>query len=399
MNYVRLLIIVFFALIPEIICAQEAFLPENILNSPNRNSIILLSISGKKANGEKVRENGTAFFVSPAGFAITVAHVFYKNGKIDIDSERIEPDPEDPTSFVAGRLGSSGRSPVVFDLVSIDRSLDVAVVNLRDPPEPVSYLKVCTNIPDTSTRLYAFGFIAGQALNSLSGFRTGNLTNGRYPVDIPINPGVSGGPIIAPSGAVFAVALGGVREPQYQGYNFVSPFQFLQTALQTAGTSEDCRRSNSGPITVPTDVKRRPNVIVGQRTVLWNGFTKYSISSFSFNNKQIVPWGDMTADFGAAHAPTVPANGPISLFFPYNAPPYQDARNAQAGIIEAPIQNLQDTDDCPRVGTYAYHWFNPTIRKVYCARARDGKGYAKLWFVDIRPDSIFFDWIYQEEVH
>jgi Trypsin-like peptidase domain len=219
--------------------AQEPFDPNRFFNSQDRNAIVHLTINGRTASGAVGSNNGTAFFISHEGFALTTAHLFYRDRDIN-KSENLFKDASKDKTFIEGRIGSVSESPKTFQLVNIYPENDVALIQQRDPLPGIVSLKVCARKPGVGEKLYAFGFTAGENLNPQHGEIGGALINDRYPVSISINPGMSGGPVIDKSGKVFAMAASGPSEPDYQRYNFVRSVQFFGAALQAAKVTEDC---------------------------------------------------------------------------------------------------------------------------------------------------------------
>jgi S1-C subfamily serine protease len=377
--------------------AQAPFDVNEFWNSDDRQALILLIVQGQTAAGISDRNQGTAFFISPDGYALTAAHLFFRGRKRDSQDERLRADKEQ--ALIHGRISSAGAPIWLFELVSIHHVHDLALIRLQDPPKPQKYLKICSSIiPNMGERLFAFGFIAGRGLVAPSGYRLGNLVNDRYPTEIDINPGMSGGPIITSSGRVFGMSLSGVRNPEYQRYNFFLPMQFAHEFIRNSLMNEDC---SPGPVVntetaVESRIVNRTPIILGETTVLFDGFRNYGKSSFSFQKRRIVRWGDESGDIAVSNTqPREPFDPQASFFIPYDAPPYPDNRGSFGGIAEAPIQELINTNDCPSVTNYKYHWFMPEYWTLYCVRTRDGRSYAKISVEDIRSDRISFYWIYQ----
>ena len=315
---------------------------DRFMQSPERKSLVLLIVQGQDTTGKPATNTGTAFFISPRGFALTAAHLFYSHSDPTDASQRLH--AAGGQSLVAGRIGSAGTSAQLFNLVRINPDQDVALVQLLDPPEPTQFLKVCSSTtPSLTEDLAAFGFTAAQSLTAVTGRRIGPLNEARYPTGININPGMSGGPIVTTAGKVFGMAISGVREQQFQGYNFFLPLQFAGELIQSSQVSEDCSPMSSGnsQTSVASRTVARPPLTIGERTVLLDGFTQYAQSSFNFRDRHVVAWGDLTGDIGVSNTQShEPRDPQASLFLPYDAPPYPDARKARGEIARAPHSKL-----------------------------------------------------------
>jgi hypothetical protein len=220
--------------------AQALFNPDTLMDGPDRDKIIFVSVNGKTAGGENVPANaGSGFFISPEGFALTAAHLFYRSRDITKPEGRLT-GAATGQDFIQGRLGSASESPKTFQLVKLFPESDVALIQLLDPSKKTAFFKLCSEKPSYVDQLYGFGFTAGLVLSPQPGTLGGALLNDRYPVSMAINPGMSGGPIISRSGKVFAMAVSGVREPDYERFNFVRSVQFIHPVLEMAKTKEEC---------------------------------------------------------------------------------------------------------------------------------------------------------------
>jgi S1-C subfamily serine protease len=225
----------------------------------SRQALIMLKVAGRDKNGDG--ENyGTAFFVSPRGFALTAAHLFHS------DRDPANRDSRLRNGTIWGKIGSSGVPSTTFELVAFhpDPERDLALIKVVDPPAPTAFLKVCgSREPSTTERLVAFGFSFGQQLRAIKGTRDGGLSGSRYPTSMPINKGDSGAPIITEKGRVFGMALSGVREQQAQGFNYFMPLQFADSLLKDAQVKEDC---TDGAAVAPGEPLRTHATLVGTAT-------------------------------------------------------------------------------------------------------------------------------------
>ncbi len=359
----------------------------DVVHSKARRALIYLQIHYKdKDNPFGSFKYGTAFFITADGYALTSAHLFYENN--DLTQKRLE--PLQNSDFLTGGIGTSGSTNWRFDDLMIeDKDLDLAIIQLRDPPAPTTHLKLCGSEPQNSkAEILACGFAGNNPLACQSGKIIGNNVGKLLQTNASLNPGMSGGPIFSSRGYVIGVITSGLREPGFERLNYALPIQYTLRFVSNARiNSWDC---NPGVFSV-----QKPPLVIGSRTVLSDGWRHYDASSFSFHLQSVGSWVSASGDIAASNIrSTPPLNPEISLFLPYDAPPFPTSQ-AKSGIAEASLENLSSTDDCEKIGTYRHHWFQPEKNKFYCVRTRDGKSYAKIWVADMNDEQIFFDWIYQ----
>ena len=224
---------------------QSKFSLDTFLKNDHKKALILIKVTGQTASGETASNQGTAFFVTNDGFALTAAHLFFKDSVVNSPNNKIF-DPGDGTHLL-GSIGSSGSAPVQFEFMDYDIKLDIALIKLRDPPSPQIALEFCAAVPSIDQDLVALGFAGNSNLVAPQGKRLGDLQQVRYPVYIDINPGMSGGPVISDTGKVFAMSVAGFREDGFQGYNFILPLVFAQLILKEAQITEKCSAENRQP--------------------------------------------------------------------------------------------------------------------------------------------------------
>ncbi len=134
-------------------------------------------------------------------------------------------------------------------------------------------------------------------------------------------------------------------------------------------------------------------------TILFDGFTNYSLAGFNFATAKIVPWGTNQPDLEAANPDSGHAT-PAVLFLENDVPPYTSKEwppgkvPANAGVVRMSQQRLEEVREAPESG-YDVHYFKPEKGGVYCIRTWDGQHFAKIKVTDVGTDRIAFDWVYQ----
>ncbi|TVR04262.1 MAG: PDZ domain-containing protein [Spirochaetaceae bacterium] len=158
---------------------------------------------------------GSGFFIDRRGYLITNYHV--------IESE------VDPTYRGFSRLFV--RLPRAIDrriparVVGYNRIFDIALLKVEiDPSYIFSFTEIRTLEP--GTQIFAIGSPGGLENSITSGIIS--ATGRRFlqlgdamQVDVPVNPGNSGGPVVNREGDLVGVVFAGI--PQFQGVNFAIP--------------------------------------------------------------------------------------------------------------------------------------------------------------------------------
>lgn len=158
---------------------------------------------------------GSGFFIDPRGYLITNYHVI-----------RSEVDPEyEGYSRLFIRLPGSPDTRIPARVVGYDRLFDVALLKTElDAPEVFSFTDIRELEPGSS--VFAIGSPGGLDNSITSGIIS--ATGRRFlqmgdalQIDVPVNPGSSGGPLLTPEGDLVGVIFAGI--PQFQGVNFAVP--------------------------------------------------------------------------------------------------------------------------------------------------------------------------------
>jgi serine protease Do len=166
---------------------------------------------------------GSGFFIDPRGYLITNHHVIAS--EVDTEYEgysrlyiRL---PDDPDERVPARV------------VGYDRIFDIALLKVElDAPYVLSFTDLRSLEP--GRRIIAIGSPGGLENTITSGIIS--ATGRRFlqmgdalQVDVPINPGSSGGPLLDENGNVVAVVFAGIE--QFEGVNFAIPSYWIQPLL------------------------------------------------------------------------------------------------------------------------------------------------------------------------
>lgn len=166
---------------------------------------------------------GSGFFVAPEGYVITNHHVI---------SSEVDPEYEGYSRLFI-RLSDEPAQRVPARVVSYDRVFDIALLKVEvDAPYVFSFSDVRTL--DPGTPIIAIGSPVGLENSISSGIisavgRRFLQLGDTLQIDVPVNPGNSGGPLIDQDGRLIGVVFAGLA--QYQGLNFAIPGFWIQHLL------------------------------------------------------------------------------------------------------------------------------------------------------------------------
>ncbi len=177
----------------------------------------------EKGVGVPDRVIGSGFFIDPRGYLLTNYHV--------IESE-VDPKYEGYSRLFV-RPSDRVEARIPAKVVGYDRIFDLALVKAELTPE---YVFSSAEDPEmkVGSPIMAIGSPAGLENTVTSGIVS--ATGRRFlqmgdavQVDVPVNPGNSGGPLLDSSGQLVGVVFAGIE--QFQGVNFVIPYSWANKVL------------------------------------------------------------------------------------------------------------------------------------------------------------------------
>jgi len=166
---------------------------------------------------------GSGFFISADGYLLTNHHV--------IESE-VEPGTSSSSKLSIRLPGSKGeRLPA--KVVGWDRNLDLALLKVEYKPEFIFSLGTGPD-PIPGQRLQALGSPGGLESTLTEGIVSAVqrplLAVGEVlQIDVAVNPGNSGGPLVDSRGRVVGIVFAGIRD--FQGVNFAIPASLVRKVL------------------------------------------------------------------------------------------------------------------------------------------------------------------------
>jgi len=166
---------------------------------------------------------GSGFFVTADGYLLTNHHV--------IESE-VEPGSS-PSSRLSIRLPGSKGERLPARVVGWDRNLDLALLKVEYKPDFVFSLGTGPD-PIPGQRLQALGSPGGLESTLTEGIVSAVqrplLAVGEVlQIDVAVNPGNSGGPLVDSRGRVVGIVFAGIRD--FQGVNFAIPASLVRKVL------------------------------------------------------------------------------------------------------------------------------------------------------------------------
>ena len=163
---------------------------------------------------------GTAFQVDPDGYYLTNYHV--------IDSE-VDPEYEG-YSRLSIRPSSRPEARIPAKVVGWNRALDLALIKSSEKAGHTFALESSEEI-EKGSRVYAIGSPVGLENSVSSGIVSSQgrriLSMGEaLQIDVPVNPGNSGGPLVTEEGNLAGVVFAGLAN--FQGLNFALPMSWIE---------------------------------------------------------------------------------------------------------------------------------------------------------------------------
>lgn len=184
--------------------------------------------------GHPDRVFGSAFFVDTRGYLVTNYHVIAS-----------EVDPEyEGFSRLYIRLSDRSELRVPAKVVGYNRLLDIALLKTEIIPQFVFALEPYIDLYIPGMRAYALGSPAGLDKSISAGVVSASsrqfLPIGEtIQIDVPVNPGNSGGPLVSEMGELIGVVYAGI--PQFQGLNFAIPITWVWQGVSSLFAAENDR--------------------------------------------------------------------------------------------------------------------------------------------------------------
>ena len=180
-------------------------------------------IKVERGIGSPDRVIGSSFFIDRRGYLITNYHVI---------ASEVDPTYEGYSRLFI-RISDDPTLRIPAQVVGYDRIFDVALLKVELEPEFVFAFNGARELPPGSP-IFALGSPGGLANTMTSGIVS--ATNRRFfqlgaglQIDVPVNPGNSGGPLIDGEGNLVAVVFAGIE--QFEGVNFAIPSYWIHKFL------------------------------------------------------------------------------------------------------------------------------------------------------------------------
>ncbi len=177
----------------------------------------------EKGVGYPDRVIGSGFFVDSRGYLLTNYHVI-----------KSEVDPKyEGYSRLFVMLNQATGEKIPAKVVGWDTVFDLALLKAETPAR-YSFGGSSSQRVSPGDRVYAIGSPAGLEKTITSGIVS--ATGRRFlemgdavQVDVPLNPGNSGGPLIGEGGDLLGIVFAGLE--QFEGLNFAVPYTWIEKAL------------------------------------------------------------------------------------------------------------------------------------------------------------------------
>jgi S1-C subfamily serine protease len=167
---------------------------------------------------------GSGLFIDKRGFILTNHHV--------IESE-VDPKYEGYSRLYIRLFESPAGERIPAKVVGYDKIFDLALIKTEVVPE-YTFGGSSGQAPLPGDRIYAIGSPAGLEKTITSGIisamgRRLLQVGDSMQVDVPLNPGNSGGPLLNEKGDLIGIVFAGLQ--QFSGLNFAVPYPWVEKAL------------------------------------------------------------------------------------------------------------------------------------------------------------------------
>jgi serine protease Do len=167
---------------------------------------------------------GSGFFIDKRGYLLTNHHV--------IESE-VDPKYEGYSRLYLRLSESPAGERIPARVVGYDKIFDLALIKTEVTPSYI-FGGSASEIPAPGDRIYAIGSPVGlektlsTGIVSAMGRRLLQVGDSMQ-VDVLVNPGNSGGPLLSANGDLVGIVFAGLQ--QYAGLNFAVPYAWVEKAL------------------------------------------------------------------------------------------------------------------------------------------------------------------------
>jgi S1-C subfamily serine protease len=181
-------------------------------------------IKVEKGVGYPDRVIGSGFFIDKRGYILTNHHV--------VESE-VDPKYEGYSRMYVRLSNSPVGERIPAKVVGYDSTFDLALIKAEITPS-YTFGNFGGETMAPGERVFAIGSPAGLEETLTSGIisATGRRllqVGDSVQVDVPLNPGNSGGPLLNEHGDVIGIVFAGIQ--QFAGLNFAIPFTWVQKTL------------------------------------------------------------------------------------------------------------------------------------------------------------------------
>jgi len=195
--------------------------------------------------GYPARVIGSGFFIDKEGYLITNYHVI---------QSQVDPKYEGYSRLFI-RLSDSEHTRIPAKVVGYDRVFDIALLKTEVKPNYIFSFNDTDNFLP-GQRVYAIGSPGGlentitYGIISATGRRFLQMGDAMQ-VDVPVNPGNSGGPLVNEQAQLVGVVFAGIE--QFQGVNFAIPAHWVATLIPALYRGGEIHHSWMGMAMQETD--------------------------------------------------------------------------------------------------------------------------------------------------
>jgi S1-C subfamily serine protease len=210
---------------------------------------------------------GSGFFIDKRGYILTNHHV--------IESE-VDPKYEGYSRLYIRLSESPAGERIPAKVVGYDKIFDLALIKAEVTPE-YTFAGSFDQVVAPGDRIFAIGSPAGLEKTITAGIisamgRRLLQVGDSMQVDVPLNPGNSGGPLLDEKGDLIGICFAGLQ--QFAGLNFAIPYTWVEKALPALYRGGQAVHSWLGMAAAETDkgleviytVPDEPAALAGLRT-------------------------------------------------------------------------------------------------------------------------------------